>query len=242
MSLWNGLGSRIITAIQQRAERQRLNAVGPIGDFYRAGGNRLLYDDLPLCQNDLVIDAGGYEGEWTAAIVTRYGCYSELFDPVPAFADHCRSLYQANARVCVHQAALGGSDRSTRFTLAANSTSEHLGTTDSEDFEARVAGISELLSTLTTEDRIPSGVGGVGVLKLNIEGGEYEVLARLLETGDVSRLRCLLVQFHRQPEGWERRYEEIVEGLRATHNRVWGFSMVWEKWVLTQRIYNYHLT
>ncbi len=78
MRLWIGLGSRIVTAIQQRAERKRLNALGPIGDFYRTDGNRLLYDGLPLGQDDWVIDSGGYEGEWTAGMLTRYGCHSEL--------------------------------------------------------------------------------------------------------------------------------------------------------------------
>lgn len=234
MRLWNGLGSRIIAAIQQRAEHKRLNAEGPIGDFYRAGGNRLLYDNLPLSQDDLVIDAGGYEGEWTAGMLTRYGCRSELFEPVPAFAEQCRERYQHNARVRVHQAALGASNRTTQFSLAADGTSEFRGSASTDGFEARVQAVSDLLSTLDGEQRLQSGAGAVGVLKLNIEGGEYDVLESLLETGDIARMRCLLIQFHRQPAGWERRYEQIVEGFGSTHQRIWGFPMVWEKWFLNQ--------
>lgn len=232
MRPWNGVGGRIIAAIQQRAERKRLNAEGPIGDFYRAGGNRLLYDDLPLSQDDLVIDAGGFEGEWTAGMLTRYGCRSELFEPVPAFAEQCRRRYRHNARVRVHQAALGASNRTTQFSLAADGTSEFRGSGASGGFEAQVLAISDLLSTLDAEQRIHPVMDTVGVLKLNIEGGEYEVLESLLKTGDIARMRSLLIQFHRQPEGWEQRYEQIVEGLPSTHERVWGFPMVWEKWVL----------
>ena len=232
MRLWSGLGSRIVTAIQQRAERKRLNALGPIGDFYRAGGNRLLYDDLPLGQDDWVIDAGGYEGEWTTGMLTRYGCHSELFEPVPAFAEQCRTLYQHNTRVCVHPMALGGSNRSTRFSLADNGTSEFRGSPDPDGFEADVRDIADLLSILIEEDRIQSSAGSIGVLKLNIEGGEYEVLERLLETGDIVCFRCLLIQFHRQPEGWEERYGNIRNGLTQTHECDWCYSMVWEKWSL----------
>ena len=83
MRPWSGLGGRIIAAIQDRAERKRIAAPGPIGDFYRAGGNNRLHDDLPLGQDNLDIDAGGYQGEWTAEMVTRYGCHSELFEPPP---------------------------------------------------------------------------------------------------------------------------------------------------------------
>lgn len=138
MRPWSGLGGRIITAIQDRSERKRLAASGPIGDFYRAGGNDLIQDDLPLEQDGLVIDAGGYHGEWTAEMLTRYGCHSELFEPVPAFAKQCRVRYQHNARVRVHQAALGGSNRTTQFSFAENGTSECRGPVDAAQFEARV--------------------------------------------------------------------------------------------------------
>ena len=232
MRPWSGLGGRIITLIQDRAERKLLAADGPIGEFYRAGGNSLLYVDLPLRQDDLVIDAGGYRGEWTAGMLTRYGCRSEIIEPVPAFAEHCRGLYQQNIRVRVHQAALGGSNRITQFSLADNGTSEFRGAASSEGFQAVVQAVSGLVSTLDAEQRIQPGPGAVGILKLNIEGGEYEVLESLLETGDIVRIRCLLIQFHRQPVGWEARQQSILEGLRNTHELVWRYPMVWEKWLL----------
>lgn len=227
-----GFGSLIIAAIQDRAERKRLAASGPIGDFYREGGNNLLHNDLPIGQNDLVIDAGGYQGEWTAEMLTRYGCRSELFEPVPTFAEQCHVRYQHNARVRVHQAALGGSNRTTQFSHAENGTSEFRGPADATQFEARVQSISDVLFTLDAAQHIQPGSGAVGALKLNIEGGEYEVLESLIATGDITRMRCLLIQFHRQPADYEQRYARIVEGLQATHQRVWGFPMVWEKWLL----------
>ena len=62
MKPWSGLGGQIIAVIKDQALRKRLAADGPIGDFYRAGDNILLYVELPLGQDDLVIDAGGYKG------------------------------------------------------------------------------------------------------------------------------------------------------------------------------------
>jgi len=58
MSAWSGLGSRIIATIVHRAERKRLQAEDSSGDFYRHGGNALLFENLLLCQDDLVLDAG----------------------------------------------------------------------------------------------------------------------------------------------------------------------------------------
>lgn len=68
--------------------------------------------------------------------------------------------------------------------------------------------------------------------ELNIEGGEYEVLESLIESSAVSQFRSILIQFHPQPTGWEARREKIVEQLRSTHDRIWCYPMVWEKWLL----------
>ena len=130
-------------------------------------------------------------------MLARYGCHSELFEPVSAFAEQCRVRHQHNARVRVHQAALGGSNRATQFSLTENGTSEFRGPADATQFEAHVQAISDVLYTLDAEQRIQPGSGAVGVLKLNIEGGEYEVLESLLATGDITRMSCLLIQFHR---------------------------------------------
>jgi len=135
----------------------------------------------------------GYQGEWTAGILTRYDCRSEFFEPVPAFAEHCRRPYQHNSPVYVHRTALGGTNRKTSFNLTADETSAFRGEPDPENFEAHVVAIAEFLSLLDADGAIERKPGAVGVLKLNIEGGEYEVLKNLLKTGAISRFRCLLI-------------------------------------------------
>jgi len=194
----------------------------PHGDFYRNGGNELLYD-VPVSTGSLVIDAGGYEGEWTATMIARYGCRSEVFEPVPSYADHCKRLFGRNTLVRVHAAALGGSSRMTKFSFAANGTSEFRTTEDSDIVEAPVVDVSLIFEQLGEET--------VACLKLNIEGGEYEVLERLLDTNQIIRCKSLLIQFHHQPEGWEQRRKDIEARLQGTHARKWCYPMVWEKWV-----------
>lgn len=217
-----GLNSTIIRFLQGRQARARERRRGAIGDFYRAGGNPLLHD-LPVGSDDVVIDAGGFEGDWAAAMLVRTGCRIELYEPVPAFAARCRALLGRNGRVRVVEAALGGSERTARFAVDSVASSEftHRGGT----VEARVEDAHAVVG------RLAAAHGEVACLKLNIEGGEYEVLERILERGDAARCRSILVQFHAQPEGWERRMSSITERLSATHEAAWRFPMVWEKWV-----------
>ena len=216
------LGERIINTIESRRDRKRKSAPGPHGDFYRNGGNELLFD-VPVSTGSLVIDAGGYKGEWTATMIARYGCRSEVFEPVPSYADHCKLLFGRNTLVRVHAAALGGSSRITKFSFAANGTSEFITTESTNIVEAPVVDVSQVFDQLGGEP--------VACLKLNIEGGEYEVLERLLDMKHIIRCKSLLIQFHHQPEGWEQRGKAIEARLQATHAREWCYPMVWEKWV-----------
>jgi FkbM family methyltransferase len=215
------LGQKIIDAIEKRRDRQRKNQLGAVGQFWRDGGNQLLYD-LPVKTGSLVIDAGGYEGEWSAGMTSRYGCRSQVFEPVPAFYERCQLYFRNNSFVQIHKAALGGSSRKTTFNLFDNGTSEYRGGDGVQHIEADVIDVAKIFTEAGTR---------VACFKLNIEGGEYEVLERMLETNVIILCDSLLIQFHRQPDGFEARYNKIVAALRETHTQSWCYEMIWEMWL-----------
>lgn len=220
------LGDHIISFIETRRHNKLVRRNDAIGDFYRAGGNRLLYD-LPVSTGDRVIDAGGYEGEWSAKMMAYYGCEIDIFEPIFQFHSVCEKKFKANKLIHLHKAAIGGSERIAKFSLHDNGTSEFLSNDSSGLVDCKMVDVFDFVSNIRKEK--------IACLKLNIEGGEYEVLERLLETGAINRFRSLLIQFHRQPDDWQQRYDRIVKILKETHVREWGYSMVWEKWLLKSR-------
>lgn len=214
-------GQKVIDFIERRRDRQRKNSPGAVGAFWRDGGNRLLYD-LPVTTGSLVIDAGGFKGEWSAGMIERYGCRSQIFEPVPAFFEHCQTQFICNKLVEVRKAAIGGSDRKATFNFFDNGTSEYRGDNSAQYIEADVIDVGKIFAEATNR---------IACFKLNIEGGEYEVLERMLETDKVALCDSLLIQFHRQPEGYEPLYKKIVAALHKTHTQSWCYEMVWEKWI-----------
>jgi FkbM family methyltransferase len=133
-------GQKIIDFIEHRRDSQRKSHPGAVGAFWRDGGNRLLYD-LPVTTGSLVIDAGGYKGEWSAGMISRYGCRSQIFEPVPAFYEHCQTYFRNNKLVKVHKAAIGGADRKSKFNLSDNGTSEYRGDKNAQYIEADVIDV-----------------------------------------------------------------------------------------------------
>ena len=216
------LGQKIIDTIENHRDRQLKSQLGAVGKFWRDGGNSLLLD-MPVTTGSYVIDGGGYQGEWTSGMITRYGCKSQVFEPVPAFAESCKTCFKHNSLVQIHQVALGCADRKIALNFFENGTSEfRFNASPDQQIDADVVDIARIFDYIA---------GRVACLKLNIEGGEYDVLERMLQTHNVDLCDSLLIQFHRQPEGYEERYKNIITALHNTHIHSWCYEMVWEKWV-----------
>ncbi len=216
-----GIGERIIGAIRARQDRRSKAAPGAIGRFHREIGKEGLYR-LPIRPGGLVIDAGGYQGEWAMRILARYGCRVIIFEPVPQFAERLADLFAENPGVSVRHEALGRRQGLLDLHLHADGTSAFR---KDQGERIRDVPIADVATVFQESQPAP-----IACLKLNIEGGEYDVLERLIETGLICRCENILVQFHSQPADWSVRLERIEESLARTHRKVWGYPLVWDLW------------
>ena len=67
-------------------------------------------------------------------------------------------------------------------------------------------------------------------MKVNIEGGEYELLEHLLDRALIGRIEHLQVQFHDFVPDAERRMKALQARLPLTHALEWQYEFVWESW------------
>jgi FkbM family methyltransferase len=143
-----------------------------------------------------------------------------VYEPVPAFAAGLRARFAGNDRVRIVEAALGGSDGVVELAVAgAGSSTFGAGA-------ARVTAPIADVARFFAEERLEQ----LAVLKLNIEGGEYEVLERLASTGLLERIRSLLLQFHLVAPDSAARRTALHQALRRTHRLVFDYAFVWERW------------
>jgi hypothetical protein len=70
----------------------------------------------------------------------------------------------------------------------------------------------------------------VDLMKLNIEGGEYPVLKRLIDSGRITAIQRLLVQFHVFYPQARRLRRTLKRQLSETHECVFDYPFVWECW------------
>jgi hypothetical protein len=88
--------------------------------------------------------------------------------------------------------------------------------------EVRIRDVADVIS----EER----VAWIDLMKINIEGGEYELLERLIGSGIVQRCAHIQVQFHSFVPNARDRRARIREMLGATHRVTYEYEFVWEDW------------
>lgn len=217
-----GIGRLLENALAGKRERRRLRTSGPIGDFWRAGGNVLLSQDLMLGDDDLAIDAGAFRGTWSEEILVQYGCRVMLVEAVPEFVRLLVQRFRHNKRVQIVEGAVSNRDGPVTMTVMEGSSSMFREPGPQKSVETRLIDVKRLMETAGTHD--------VGCLKLNIEGAEYDVLERLIAMQQMPRIRDLIVQFHQiTPDAINRR-SSIQAELGRTHACRFDYPFVWERW------------
>ena len=70
----------------------------------------------------------------------------------------------------------------------------------------------------------------IDLMKMNIEGGEYDLLDHLIETGFIRNIENIQVQFHDFVPEAKQRMMKIQKELSKTHRLTYQYIFVWENW------------
>lgn len=186
----------------------------------RDGGDETLLQEFQISKDDLVVDVGGFAGQWASDIFARYLSRVWVFEPVPSYAEQIKRRFAANPAIRVFPFGLG--DREAKLPIFIQGSSSSFVQGEGESVTARIADAAEVLKA--------EGRPQIALMKINIEGGEYSLLPRLFEQELVPSVRDFLIQFHPcLPDADERR-ATIREQISRTHRCVWSYDFIWERW------------
>lgn len=181
--------------------------------------DHLLYDH-PLEGGGLVYDVGGYRGDWTAGMLARHDCEYHVFEPHPEAFAGLRTRFAGNPAVHLHQFALG------RGSGMVSLSSDEEGSS----IVAERGGASLEVRLVDARAHLERDGRRVDLMKLNIEGAEFDLLEELLWSASGEQVDALLVQFHQGAPDALPRYRRIAEKLARTHDCVWRYPFLWELW------------
>ena len=75
-------------------------------------------------------------------------------------------------------------------------------------------------------------VDTIDLLKINVEGAEYDIMQNIFESGLTSKIDNYQIQFHHISPECEDLLNNIRNELSKTHKQDWNYEWVWENWSL----------
>jgi FkbM family methyltransferase len=190
--------------------------------WHNINGDQNLRIDYELNENSVVFDVGGYLGDWASPIFESYHCYIHIFEPINEYVEGLRRKFAGNSnKIFVHPFGLSNNNEIVNIGInrASSSTFILIGEkTPKVTFVKAIDFINE------------NKIDKIDLMKINIEGSEYDLLEHLIESGFVRNIKDIQVQFHDFVPNAEERMEIIQGKLKETHYLTYQFEFVWENW------------
>jgi FkbM family methyltransferase len=185
-------------------------------------GDETLRLHYPLSQASIVYDLGGFKGDFAADVHKQYQSTIHLFEPVPDFHAHCIERFKGIPNIHSHCFGLSSQAGSFELSMAQDGSTISAAKASSKNIKVAVQSVTEFIRQARHER--------IALMKINIEGGEYDLLQAIIDSGMIDRIENIQVQFHDFIEGAHAKRDRLREQLRSTHDETWCYTFVWENW------------
>lgn len=193
--------------------------------WYDDRADETLRLDYPLDSNSIVVDAGGFEGKWAYNICEKYDSTVYVLEPIKEFFQEIKVKLSSFPKAILLNYAL--TNKTCDAIISVDGWGSSLFDPEAELLEGiKCLDVAEFLEL--------HNISNIDLLKLNIEGSEYDVLEKLIELNFVPNIKNIQIQYHSYfPSSIERR-NAITEKLSATHERTWNYEWIMENWKLNK--------
>jgi FkbM family methyltransferase len=192
-----------------------------MNDWFKNDGDNTLRINYNLNETSLVVDLGGYHGDFSQKIYDKYHCNIICVEPCKLFYNGIKERFKNIKKIKTYNLGIGS--LSDIKLLYCNQ--------DSTSFYSKVSDQFELSEILPFNDFV-SNIETIDLLKINIEGGEYDLLDHIIYHNLQKKIVNIQVQFHKIIENCESRRKNIQDSLKQTHRLTYNYDFVWENWEL----------
>jgi FkbM family methyltransferase len=189
--------------------------------WFKINGDKTLRLNYDLNENSIVFDIGGYKGEFAGDIFCKYGCHIYIFEPIMEYYTEIKNKFINNSKIKVFPFGLGMKDSSELISFNENSSS--LFRSSEKQVLIQIKSLNGFI-----ED---NNIFNIDLMKINIEGAEYDLLDSLISKNNHSIVQNFQIQFHDFvfSDGKERMFK-IHSELVKSHSLSYQYEFVWENW------------
>lgn len=147
-----------------------------------------------LSSNAIVYSFGiGHDASFDLSLAEKYGCIIHAYDPTPSSLEWVKSTIQ-EPRFVMKAVAIADSDRILHFHTPSPSTADRVSASCHVDLGSGIGfqAPGRCLHSLMREN----AHSFCHLVKLDVEGMEYPVVSSWIDSGEVSCIDQLLIEFH----------------------------------------------
>jgi FkbM family methyltransferase len=182
-------------------------------------GDETLRFDYRTKPTDVVLDCGAYHGVWSRQMYDFFHCKIIAFEPITAYHKIAVQTLDGTAAI-VYNTGIGPKTMSCTISVAGDASSI-----------MTQSGHKEKIQIMSIDDVIREhSLQRIRLMKINIEGAEYDLLDHMIASGIIGIVEDIQVQFHDFVENADIRRKNIREHLRQTHHLTYDYEFVWENW------------
>lgn len=206
--------------------KRNFKVLEPIDEFLADGWDQILYKGFALTPSDLVVVVGAFRGDSIEAWRRLHDCQVIGVEPVRQFFEKAIHRFENDNKVTIQCYGLGESKQRQNFEISSDATGSFSN-----------SGIGSEIQTVEIQDAKWFMENQIhqqpAIMEINIEGGEYKLLPRILNNVDPSLFpKRILVQFHKFSEEDTLRRDEIKTLLNLNYDLKYDYPWVWECWDL----------
>jgi FkbM family methyltransferase len=191
-----------------------------ISTWLKDEGDKTLRMQYGLDEKSIVFDLGGYEGQWASDIFSKYCCYIYIFEPIDEFANQIKNRFFNNKKIFVFNIALGSKNSTTKISVEEDSSSIY----------KKGKSIANIKVKRAVDFFKEKDINKIDLMKVNIEGAEYDLLEHLIKNNFITNIRNIQVQFHNFIPEANKRMKKIQESLQKSHHLTYQYPFIWENW------------
>lgn len=175
----------------------------------------------------IIFDCGGFKGEWTAKMLDLYRHLNPriyVFEIAGPFIKILEKKFEAEKNVQVFGFGLGREDQIIQFEISDIATSIFAKQDNLLTESGEIKCVGSFLDDYS--------ISHIDLLKMNIEGGEYDLLDSLIASGFIKKCKNVQIQFHNYGEWSVKRRDVIKSHLAITHKCTYDYEWNFENWEL----------
>ena len=192
--------------------------------WFKDDGDQKLRFNYELDSSSVIFELGAFKGSDLENYYKLFKSEIYAFEPSLKYYEILRDKFTESS---INLYNFGLSDSNMKKILIESNDGSYLASKSKANEEFETVEMKKLSDFIIDEN-----IKFIDLLNMNIEGSEYEVLIDLLNSEKISLINHLQIQYHRNRVFYRFKRYLINKKLRKTHNLIWCYKYVWERWDL----------